>query len=368
VVTDCSMTNGQLAVRWNKHGDITSIIDLSSQRELVPAGERAASLELGRDQPVEYDAWDLESWTRERSRPVGRGVVTIEADGPLVGRVCVTRSFGPSCVVTRYELRAESRQLGIDLEIDWRHDERLLSMAFPLDVRADTAACDVQFGVAHRPTHPSSPWDAAKFEVCAHRYVSVAEPSFGVAILNDGRYGHAIFGGAIRVSLARAAKYPDPDADHGHHRLHLAVRPHDGDLRQVRAAAELLNRPLVLSPSAPGGASEPPEAVTPIISIVGADGEAALGVEVDAIKLADDAPDAGGGDLIVRLHEAVGDRTRITLRTPHRIGSAWSCDLMENPQSGHEVGDGVLSLTLRPFELVTLRLRRTGDWDGRTRS
>ncbi len=75
--------------------------------------------------------------------------------------------------------------------IDWHHDEHLLSIAFPLDVRADTAACDVQFGVTHRPTHPSSPWDAAKFEVCAHRYVSLAEPSFGVAVLNDGRYGHA---------------------------------------------------------------------------------------------------------------------------------------------------------------------------------
>ena len=68
-----------------------------------------------------------------------------------------------------------------------------------------------------RPTHPSNPWDAAKFEVCAHRFVDVAEPDFGVAILNDGRYGHCVFDGAVRVSLARAAKYPDPGADHGRH-------------------------------------------------------------------------------------------------------------------------------------------------------
>ena len=230
------MTNGYLAVRWNKQGEVTSIIDIVSRRELIPEGANAAVLELGRDQPVEYDAWDLESWTREQSQPVGGGVVTIEADGPLLGRVQVTRGFGPSLVVTTYELRAESRQLDIDLDIDWHHDEHLLSMAFPLDVRADTAACDVQFGVAHRPTHPSSPWDAAKFEVCAHRYVSLAEPSFGVAVLNDGRYGHAIFDGAIRVSLARAAKYPDPDADHGRHRVRLAVLPHDGDLADVRVA------------------------------------------------------------------------------------------------------------------------------------
>ena len=250
-------------------------------------------------------------------------IVTIEADGPLIGRVHVTRGFGPSLVVTTYELRAESRQLDIDLHIDWHHDEHLLSMAFPFDVRADTAACDVQFGVTHRPTHPSSPWDAAKFEVCAHRYVSLAEPSFGVAVLNDGRYGHAIFDGAIRVSLARAAKYPDPDADHGHHRVRLAVRPHDGDLGDVRAAAELLNRPLDLTVVSGIETTDDPE---PIITIVALDGMPALGVEVDAIKLADD----DSGDLIVRLHEAVGDRTRIVLRRadPDR------CCLVLRPDGG----------------------------------
>jgi alpha-mannosidase len=366
VVTDCSMTNRHLAVRWNKQGDLTSMIDIASQRELIPAGQHGAVLELGRDQPVEYDAWDLESWTREQSRPVGGGIVTIETDGPLLGRVHVTRGFGPSLVVTTYELRAESRQLDIDVHIDWHHDEHLLSMAFPLDVRADTAACDVQFGVTHRPTHPSSPWDAAKFEVCAHRYVSFAEPSFGVAVLNNGRYGHAIFDGAIRVSLARAAKYPDPDADHGHHQVRLAVRPHDGDLADVRAAAELLNRPLDITVSTPIEGEPFAEPTEPIITIVGADAQPARGVEVDAIKLADDADDVGGGDLIVRLHEAVGDRTRISIRARQRIGAAWSCDLMESPQRGEEVGDGILSITLKPVQLVTLRMRLAPDWEGRS--
>jgi alpha-mannosidase len=359
VVTDCSMVNGRLAVLWNKHGDLTSVIDLAARREVVPIGSIAASLELARDQPVEYDAWDLESWTREQGRAITGGVVTIEAEGPLVGRVRVERRFGPSTVVTTYELRAESRQLDIHLDIDWHHDEHLLSMAFPLNVRSDTASCDVQFGVTHRPTHPSSPWDAAKFEVCAHRYVSIAEPSFGVAVLNNGRYGHAVFGGAIRVSLARAAKYPDPDADHGHHRVSLAIRPHDGDLADVRAAAELFNKPVELLVG-PVSRSRPVQ--RPVIEIVGSDGSAALGVEVDTIKVADDK----SGQLIVRLHEAVGDRTQVSVRTRSRIAAAWRCDLMETRQRGEEVGDGIVTLTLRPFELVTLRLELGDDFDGRS--
>ena len=46
-----------------------------------------------------------------------------------------------------YELRAGSGDLLVHVDIDWHHDEHLLSMAFPIDVRTDTASCDVQFGV-----------------------------------------------------------------------------------------------------------------------------------------------------------------------------------------------------------------------------
>ena len=167
VLSDSSMTNSRLAVRWDSNGNLTSIIDLMHAREVVPTGSLSAVLELAVDRPVEYDAWDLESWTRAGARPLtGTADVTIVDAGPLVGPVRVERSFGPSRAVVTYELRADSPQLLVHVELDWHHDEHLLSMAFPLDVRADVAMCDVQFGVVARPTHPSSPWDAAKFEVC----------------------------------------------------------------------------------------------------------------------------------------------------------------------------------------------------------
>jgi len=100
-------------------------------------------------------------------------------------------------------------------------EELCYEVKLPLDVHTDEAVCDIQLGHVRRPTHASSSWDAAKFEVCAHRFVDVAEPSFGVAVLNDGRYGHALQGDAVRVSLLRAAKYPDPTADHGRPHLRL---------------------------------------------------------------------------------------------------------------------------------------------------
>ena len=103
--------------------------------------------------------------------------------------------------------------------------------------------------------------------------------------------------------------------------------------------------------------------MAPIVRVTGADGRPADGVEVDAVKLADD----GSDDLIVRLHEAVGNRTRISVATPGRITDAWRCNLLEESETGEEVGDGVVTLTLRPFQIVTLRVRRTSTDDGRTR-
>jgi alpha-mannosidase len=338
------MTNGHLAVRWDDAGNLTSIIDLSHSRELIPDGETGATLELAVDHPVEYDAWDVESWTVDAGQPIVRAdSIEVIADGPLVGRVRVERTSGPSTFVVAYTMRAGSPRLDIDVDADWQHREHLLSMSFPLDVRTETAACDIQFGVVQRPTHPSSSWDAAKFEVCAHRFVDLSEPSFGVAVLNDGPgYGHGLFDGRIRVSLLRAASYPDPDADRGTFTTRLAIFPHGAGLVEVTAEAERFTRPVRLV------AGSADRAAPPLVQLHGGDG-----VEIDAVKPADD----GSGDLIVRLHEHVGDRRRLTVSCPdRRVTSASTCNLMEEPEAGLEVGDGIVAITLAPFQLVTLRL------------
>jgi alpha-mannosidase len=343
VVSDWSMVNGHLAVRWDETGAITSLIDLERAREIVPEGSPAGVLELAPDRPVRYDAWDLESWTPGLAEPLVRpDSVTVVSDGPLVGAVRITHRFGPSTATVTYRLRAGSPRLDLEIDLDWQHAEHLLSVVFPLDVRADSAACDIQFGHVRRPTHPSTSWDAAKFEVCAHRYVDVSEPSFGVAVLNDGRYGHGLFDGRVRVSLARAARYPDPDADRGHHAVRLALFPHGPGLADVVAEAERFDVPVRL---VRGSASDPPR---PIVALTGA------GVAIDAVKLADDDP----RDLVVRFHEAVGDRSHVTVACDRRIVAASRCDLLETPGAGLEVGDGIAALTLRPFEIVTLRLTR----------
>ena len=344
VVTERSFTNHHISVSWDLDGTITSIIDVKAGRELLPGGQRVR-LELAPDHPVEYDAWDLEAWTRALGAPVG-GVQSVRVvdPGPLVATLEVTRVFGAAGTSTsteRITVRAGSPRVDITFDIDWHEDEHLLSLMVPLAVHAREAACDIQFGHVMRPTHASNSWDAAKFEVCAHRYVSMAEPAFGVAVLNDGRYGHCVQDGGIRVSLLRAAKYPDPTQDHGRHTCTISVMPHGAGLHDVLREAEALNLPLRAVSA--GNAETVP---APVVSLDGP------GVEISAVKRADD----GSGDLVVRLYEACGDRTTITLRLPHRIAVASVCNLLEEPDHTLETSDGIATLTLAPFQLVTLRL------------
>ena len=340
VVTEHSMNNGLIAVSWNLDGEITSIIDVLRGRELLPAGSRI-TLELAPDHPVEYDAWDLESWTGSLGAPITTATtVELVASHPLTAELVVRRRFGESTVTQTYTVRAGSARLDIAFDIEWNENEQLLSVMVPLDVRAREAICDVQFGQVKRPTHASSSWDAAKFEVCAHRFVDITEPSFGVAVLNNGRYGHGVQEGGVRVSLLRAAKYPDPGADHGRHAVTIAVLPHGPGQYEVLHEAEALNLPLrVVS----GRATAAPQ---PVVSIDH------RGVQISSVKNADD----GSGDLIVRLYEACGDRATLTVRTPQRIRAALRCNLLEEPTDGIECSDGIVSITMQPFELLTLRL------------
>ncbi|MEM1332651.1 MAG: alpha-mannosidase, partial [Actinomycetota bacterium] len=63
--TDTSLHNGLVSARLTATGELSSLIDVATARDCVPAGRTAGVVSLAPDHPVEYDAWDLESWTRD---------------------------------------------------------------------------------------------------------------------------------------------------------------------------------------------------------------------------------------------------------------------------------------------------------------
>ncbi|MEO3974750.1 glycoside hydrolase family 38 C-terminal domain-containing protein [Streptomyces sp. CAU 1734] len=350
-VTDRVLDNGLVRVEFAADGTLASVRDLTAGREVLAAPGNL--LRLHTDLPNRWDAWDIDEHYRGRFTDLlGTDSVTVAESGPLLGAVRIERAFGTgSRIAQTVTVRAGSRRIDIGTEIDWHEAEKLLKAAFPLDVHADRAASEIQFGHVHRPTHTNTSWDAARFEVWHHRWVHVAEPGYGVAILNDATYGHDVSrttrpdGGTtttVRLSLVRAPRFPDPGADQGRHRFTYALLP-GASLEDAIAEGYALNLPLRL---APGAAVEP---------VVSSDHPA---VTVEAVKMADDR----SGAVIVRLYEAHGGRAAATLRTGFPLARAVVTDLLERPLGDGE-GGGALRVTgegiavaLRPFQILTLRL------------
>ncbi|WP_329454729.1 alpha-mannosidase [Streptomyces sp. NBC_01497] len=344
------LDNGLLRVEIDARGLVVSAYDIAARRETVAPGQAANLLQLHPDFPNQWDAWDVDRFYRN----VGTDLSALDELTADAGAVRIVRGFGDSRAVQLLSLRAGTKRLDIDTEVDWHEKEKFLKLAFPLDVKADRYASETQFGHVHRPTHQNTSWEWAKFEACNHRFVHLEEPGWGVALVNDSTYGHDVTRqvrtGAdagttttVRASLLRAPRYPDPETDQGVHRFHHALVPGAtiGDAVREGYRANLPERHVT-------GSTE----VAPLVTV---DDDA---VVVSAVKLADDR----SGDLVVRVYEAHGGRARATVSVPgFPVGSAVRTDLLERPLADSEAPapvDGGFLLALRPFELVTLRLTR----------
>ncbi|MFJ2476956.1 alpha-mannosidase [Streptomyces sp. NPDC087659] len=353
--------NGLLRVEIDERGLVVSAYDIGAERETVAPGCAANLLQLHPDFPNMWDAWDVDEFYRNTVTDLVAADRVEPADlvgaettaGPGAAAVRVVRSFGASRVTQVLSLAPGAKRLDIDTEVDWHETEKFLKLAFPLDVHAERYASETQFGHFHRATHTNTSWEAAKFEACNHRFVHIGEPDWGVALVNDSTYGHdvtrtvrAADSGTtttFRASLLRAPRFPDPETDQGVHRFRHALAPGAtiGDAVREGYRVNLPERRVT-------GADA---AVAPLVVV---DDDA---VVVTAVKLADD----GSGDVVVRFHESRGGRARATLTAGFPLAGAVATDLLERPSAeGRTVertGDTV-SLALRPFELVTLRLTR----------
>jgi alpha-mannosidase len=348
------LDNGLVRAVFDADGLVSSLVDLPSGRDLVAPGSRLGLLQLFRDAPNQWDAWDVDA-AYARSRTDLVAATSVEVDGTVL---VTRRTVGDSSVVQRWTLEPGEAELQLVTEVDWHERQKLLKLAFPLDVHADRAASEVQFGHVQRPTHANTSWDVARFETVAHRWVHVAEPGFGVAVANDSTYGHDVTrstrddGGTttlVRQSLLRAPVFPDPHADQGRHVLRSTVRVAP-DVLDAVATGYRLNLPL----RTVSGSGAP---VAPLVT------SSSPAVVVEAVKLAEDR----SGDLVVRLYEARGSRARSTVSVDLSVGlgAAWRTDLHELgaggadvPGAGRWVAGEPVELTLRPFEIVTLRFAR----------
>ena len=233
-------------------------------------------------------------------------------------------------------LDAESSLLEFHVDVDWHESHTLLKVCFPLAVRASTATYEMPFGYAERPTHYSTSWDRARYEVPAHRFADLSEHGFGVALLNDCKYGYSCYGSELRLSLLRSSKSPDPEADMGRHRFAYAVMPHTGGWRDagVVAQATRFNAPLRRTTAVEAFAEvDDPNLV------------------LDTIKRAEDS-DA----IVLRLYESHGGRGIASVRLASPFSSARRANALEDDGDALALDGQTIVVPYRPHEIVTIKV------------
>ena len=334
-VDGLTLENAHLRVTLREDGSIVGVVDKASGREVLASpGNR---LELYEDRPVDFDAWDIDPAHLETRRDCAPAdSFDVRSRGPLRAEVAFARRVGERSSLRQVvRLDAGSRRLEVHTEADWHEEHALLKVCFPLAVRAASATYEMPFGYAERPTHFSTSFDRARYEVPGHRFADLSEHGFGAALLTDSKYGYSCLGNELRVSLLRAPKSPDPEADMGRHVFAYALFPHAGGWREagVLAEATRFNAPIRWT----DGIGE---------SFARCDDP---NLVLDTVKRAE-----RGDDIVLRLYEAHGARgtARVTLRTPPR--HARLANALEDAVGDVIVEGGELVLDYLPHQVLTV--------------
>jgi alpha-mannosidase len=269
--------------------------------------------------------------------------VEVVENGPIRIAIETVRTFGKSKIRQRISL-GPTPGIRFDTWVDWHESRKMLKVAFPLNVMAQKATFEIQLGHVERPTHRNTSWDAAKTEVCAQKWADMSETGHGVAILNQGKYGHDVYENLLRLSLLRSPKAPDPECDMGSHFFSYVIFPHFDSVTQsdtVAAAYAFNAEPRVVPVEVGSGvATQTPRFVTC----------GSRNLVVETVKKSEDAE-----FLLVRAYECHGSRGTTEISTALPVKNAWLTDLNEVPIGALAVTDNHhVSVDYKPFEIITI--------------
>jgi alpha-mannosidase len=332
--------NSHLYVSISHDGTITSLSN--GARNVLPVGQFPA-FTLRNDRPAEYDAWDIDMADANAAptMTLRNGVAALVEHSPMRAIVECSYATEASQFTVRYTISAGSPRLDIALDANWQEHEQRLQWCLPTDIHSREAVFGTQFGHVRRPRHANTSWDLAQFEVCGHRYASVHEPRFGVALLADGPRGYDVRGDELRLTVLRAPCFPDPFADRGRQKIEWSVMLTQGDpiVHGIEREAARITHPPRIVDGTP--------ALTPLHIDLDIEG-----VMISAVKPADN----DNGDIIIRLWETTGGRAQGTLSVPG-FAVVSECDALEVPNGdAWRTADGAIQLTVEAFQIRTLRL------------
>ncbi len=334
------VSTGFYTLSWNENGHLTSIYDKEADREILSPGKVGNVFQIFEDKPRCFDAWELEPTIDLKKENVGECTEIQVEENALGIFVTFTWAYHKSSIKQTMCLYNWKKRIDFKTEVEWEERQKVMKVAFPVNIRAVDARFDIQYGNIRRPITRNNTWEAAKFEVVAHKWVDIWETGYGIALLNDCKYGHDVLEDTIRLTLLKSAIDPDYAADLGHHEFTYSLLPHTAEWYQSNIEQEAfdLNNPIYAIEGISKVGQE---------SLFTFDSEH---IAVDCIKQGENSTDT-----VIRFHEYTGARgvVPITCRFPVK---AWcECDLMEQPL--WEFREEPIQVTVKPYEIKTILVR-----------
>jgi len=336
-------------------GGIVSLVDKQTRTQFVPPGCVLGALDREQEAPHGMTAWQLGAIV-DRAEPLADCVLSAVHHGPHMAIVRLVGRHNASDYDLTISLARGACRVDFSLNVNWleRGDPSTgvpaLRASFPLAADDPRATYEIACGSLDRPTDggevPALTWaDLTGSTGCS------CEARAGLTLLNDSKYGHSALGNILRLTLLRSSYDPDPLPELGRHEIRWAIVPHVGalDLGAAHRAGYAFNHRCVAVGTTVHEGRLPSEGsmvevLTPNVMLSG-------------LKQAE-----GSDAVVVRLYEVEGKETRAQVRLSPLLIPAdarvTETDLLEQPSDDctASFADGVLSVTIPPFGIATVRI------------
>ena len=328
----------------DENGLFTSIYDKECDREVLKAGEKGNLLRMYEDKPMHYDCWDIDMYYSEKYWDAEKAdkIQWIE-EGPVRATLEIQRTISNSVIKQEIHFYADSRRIDFSTWVDWKEHQHLLKVHFPVNIHSDEATFEVQFGNLKRKIHGNTSWDEARFESCGQKWMDISEGHYGVSLLNDCKYGYSAKDSNIALTLIKSGIEPNKTADQEEHVFTYALYPH----KEMWSAAGTVQEAYKLNQPAYATKGELKNA-----------GKSFISTDKDNIIIETVKPAENGDGMIVRLYDCENSLTKVTLTFAEgMLESVEECNLMEEKEADIEACGNSFTVSVKPYEIKTYRVR-----------
>lgn len=328
-------------IRFGVDGSIVSFVESEKNRQLCRDSETGLNtFYMAEDVPLCWDNWDIDpDVTLKLNKEMRLVSSKVVANGYHQFRIENEYHIGRCSTLRQQMIFFRDRlQIEFETEVVWHEKHSLLKVGFDVNILTDTICSEMQFGHVERSTHSNTSWDAAKTEFCNHKWSDLSEARYGVALLNDCKYGVSCERSNMMLTLIKSGTHPDPRGDQGTHCFRYALVPHEASMNAVN----------VIQPAY--------EFNTEVISVSGEISMPSLvTVSEDNIIIESIKPPEEGQGYVIRLYESEkGFSQGVVLTFGYRPHKVTETNMLEQAICDLKVQGCSVTLDFRPFEIKTI--------------